>query len=355
MPKTPACLFALPLLFVACSPSGDATPAPVTSEPAATATVTVPTAPPKPVRPRPSLPANPPPSAPELAHEVPKLEAELAANPDYVALWATAEKADRDLLLSFVSVIISESAIVGDTMIARGKAKPKIQDAAVKLFLIFVRTGTLPAPFLTAFGSYLDKMRDEPNRGTWSAGPPGHDFAALAAWVRREDPDYQRAVIAARAAKHLGYGWTPHKEPPDMPWLVEELPALERLSLLDKLTPAESARLAKLKEEASIVRTDADTILSEYKNNELRADGLYKGKLVQISGVIGDVKRDLLNQIYVTVGTGKMFEIPIVQCFFPESAAAKVTTLNKGMRVTVRGNVSGLMANVLVKNCSLVE
>jgi hypothetical protein len=93
------------------------------------------------------------------------------------------------------------------------------------------------------------------------------------------------------------------------------------------------------------------TLLGDYHNNEVRADALYKDKLVQVTGIVGDVKKDIMGNIYVTVGTGAAFEIPVVQAFFDDSNASKAAMLNKGDKVTVRGKVDGLMMNVLLKDC----
>jgi hypothetical protein len=92
-------------------------------------------------------------------------------------------------------------------------------------------------------------------------------------------------------------------------------------------------------------------ILDEYKNNEVRADGTYKDKIIQIRGKVEDVKKDITDSIYVTVGTGAQFEIPVVQCFVKDGEEKAASALNKGDNVTVMGHVDGLMMNVLVKDC----
>jgi hypothetical protein len=96
------------------------------------------------------------------------------------------------------------------------------------------------------------------------------------------------------------------------------------------------------------------TLLSEYKSNEVRADSQYKGNVVQITGIVGDVKKDILGSIYVTLGTGAAFEIPVAQCFFDDRLAQQAATLNKGSKITVRGRVDGLMMNVLVRDAEFV-
>ncbi len=119
-----------------------------------------------------------------------------------------------------------------------------------------------------------------------------------------------------------------------------------------KAVAAASAKAAAT--DAQYVKVPVATLLSEYRDNEIRADGLYKGKLLQITGRVDDTKRDVLNTIYVTIGTGEMFEIPQVQCFFGDEWAKAASTLSKGMTVTVRGRVDGLFMNVIVKDCEFV-
>lgn len=95
------------------------------------------------------------------------------------------------------------------------------------------------------------------------------------------------------------------------------------------------------------------TLLSEYKDNEVRADGAYKGKVIEVSGKAGDIKKDVLNKIYITVGTGQTLEIPVVQCMVSDAQTAKASALSKGTAVTVKGKVKGKMMNVILEDCEI--
>ncbi len=99
------------------------------------------------------------------------------------------------------------------------------------------------------------------------------------------------------------------------------------------------------------LKVPAAEIINAYKGNEVAADSQYKNKVVEITGVVGDIKKDLLDDIYVTLGTGEQFEIPIVQCFLAEGMEAKAGSLKQGSQLTVTGRVDGLLMNVLVKEC----
>lgn len=92
-------------------------------------------------------------------------------------------------------------------------------------------------------------------------------------------------------------------------------------------------------------------ILSAYTNNEVGADNKYKGNIVQVSGIVGDIKKDLMDNLYVTLGTGKIFEIPMIQAFFDDSMNSQLGQLRKGQKLTIVCRINGLMMNVLAKDC----
>ena len=58
-----------------------------------------------------------------------------------------------------------------------------------------------------------------------------------------------------------------------------------------------------------------------------------------------------MDEVYVTVGTGKKFEMPMVQCFVDDAAAA--AAFNQGDSITIEGKGDGLMVNVVVKDCKI--
>ncbi|NRD53781.1 OB-fold protein [Corallococcus exiguus] len=97
------------------------------------------------------------------------------------------------------------------------------------------------------------------------------------------------------------------------------------------------------------------TLLAEYADNEVRADSNFKDQIIQTAGIVDDVKKDFTNSVYVTLGTGKQFEIPQIQCFVTDDQVKKAASLSKGTKIGVRGRVQGLMMNVLVQDCEFVD
>lgn len=94
----------------------------------------------------------------------------------------------------------------------------------------------------------------------------------------------------------------------------------------------------------------ADELLSSYRNNEVRADQMYKNKWVQVmGGQVDDVRSD-----HVLIGTGKLLEIPEVKCVLKSDQTSKAGALYKGRRVNVRGKVQGLIFHVYVTDCEIM-
>lgn len=118
-------------------------------------------------------------------------------------------------------------------------------------------------------------------------------------------------------------------------------------------TPKVSEHRPIMPEKNTVRTVPLTTLLGDYKDNEIRADGKYKGKTIQVSGTVDDVKKDILGKPYVTVGSGARFEIPQVQCTGKRSGETDFANLQPGTQVTVQGKVEGLMLNVLLDDCEI--
>ena len=104
-------------------------------------------------------------------------------------------------------------------------------------------------------------------------------------------------------------------------------------------------------------KMEAVQIIREYAANEIRADNRYKGKVVEVRGVVKDISKDLLGGIFILVAqqTGADYLPRSVQCYFPASANKSIADLYVGQRVAVEGRVTGLLLHVQMKSCRLVS
>lgn len=98
--------------------------------------------------------------------------------------------------------------------------------------------------------------------------------------------------------------------------------------------------------------TTAIDLVQHYVNNEVRADGYFKDKTFYVEGVISDIGKDILGGIYVTLD-GPRGDFRKVQCFIDDAELA--AQLDKGYTAAFYGRCTGLMMNVLMKDCQLAK
>jgi hypothetical protein len=225
------------MLTVSCRPGSTGVPGKPGASDSATASVATG---------RPALPPEPTPLAADHAGEVPGIEAKLAADAAYTAVW-TGPRADLDLFLTWVSELLEAGG--ASTDLTTPLKTKRLHEAGLNLYLVFTRLGSFPPDFTAELTKHLAATKREPHLGTWSPwtrGQPMHDYSALAAWFNREDAGYLRDHIAAKSAGP--FHWTPINPayPPARPYLVSELDALNRLALLTTLAPDEESRRASL-------------------------------------------------------------------------------------------------------------
>jgi hypothetical protein len=188
-----------------------------------------------------ALPPEPPPPVADKIGEVPGLEAKLAQDKAYQALW-TGPRDSLSLFLTFVSELWAEGA--APVAITKPLRERGLHPSAVNLYLIVSRAGRFPEDFTARVGAHLDTVKAEPRRGTWlpakSGGVP-YDFTALAAWLRQSDPGYLRERLQAKREGPIRWSLEPRKERPLRPWLVEPKASIERLALVTDVTAADCA------------------------------------------------------------------------------------------------------------------
>ncbi|MFI5300013.1 MAG: hypothetical protein ACHREM_18140, partial [Polyangiales bacterium] len=101
------------------------------------------------------------------------------------------------------------------------------------------------------------------------------------------------------------------------------------------------------------VTVDVADLLKAYTANEVRADGKFKGKRLRVSGLVGEIKKDITEKIFVTLGTGAELEVPEAQCFFGDEHTDEAAGLSRGDHVTFDCDDVGLTINVILQDCSI--
>lgn len=74
----------------------------------------------------------------------------------------------------------------------------------------------------------------------------------------------------------------------------------------------------------------------------------------QVSGSVGDIRRDILDNIDVTLKTGE-FQNFSIQCFFADSFEDEAAGLRPHQFLTIRGRCDGKFGNVMLKDCLITR
>ncbi|MEO9484375.1 MAG: hypothetical protein ABJG47_13040 [Ekhidna sp.] len=117
---------------------------------------------------------------------------------------------------------------------------------------------------------------------------------------------------------------------------------------LDSIQEVERLKEIEQRKQSTI---SARQLFKQYEDNEVLADKRYKDKYFYVEGVISDIGKDILDDIYVVLKTDNvMFG---VQCYIDDEEL--VAQLEKGMKVTFHGKCDGVLGSVGMKNCTFVE
>lgn len=110
------------------------------------------------------------------------------------------------------------------------------------------------------------------------------------------------------------------------------------------------AAVAKSEEEEVVV-VSAEDLAKAFEDNEVNANQLYKGKMVEVTGTIADIG-EMLGSTYITLNAAEDFALTQTQCFFSDKDQInKIASLSKGDTVTIIGKVDGKSINVGVDDC----
>jgi hypothetical protein len=100
------------------------------------------------------------------------------------------------------------------------------------------------------------------------------------------------------------------------------------------------------------LKISALQLSEEYNANKVAADQKYEDKILEVSGTIDSIGKDILDTPYVTL-KGREFSIFGVQCMFDKSQEDKLAKLVKDQSITITGKVSGeLIGNIILRNCN---
>jgi len=95
----------------------------------------------------------------------------------------------------------------------------------------------------------------------------------------------------------------------------------------------------------------ATVLQKAFEDNETAASKLYINKILEVSGKIASVKPAENKFISISLVTGS--DLSSVICTFP--AISNPSKLSVGEEITLRGECSGFLMDVLLNNCAIIQ
>ena len=113
----------------------------------------------------------------------------------------------------------------------------------------------------------------------------------------------------------------------------------------------ENSNKKQMEPELSISATE---LINAYKENEIKADKMYKGKIVEVNGIVDGINSGIDDKAIVILSDGDEFSFDNVQCCIDNDNQDKACELEKGQNVTIIGEASGEIAGTpFIKDCKI--
>jgi hypothetical protein len=105
---------------------------------------------------------------------------------------------------------------------------------------------------------------------------------------------------------------------------------------------------------------NAADLIREFQDNPAAADRKYKGKYLELTGLVERTGQDRNVISFVVLHGGDEKATVKIECFFDDYMTGvpdqgRIGRLDKGQTVTVRGEYTGQVSNVQLRECSLAN
>lgn len=102
------------------------------------------------------------------------------------------------------------------------------------------------------------------------------------------------------------------------------------------------------------VKVSADQIRRDYQSNEVTADDRYRGKIIDVTGIVKAVKKSVLGDPYVALSTSNMFESTDAR--FSAEDATVLRSFLRGDKVILRCVGNGVaLGSPQIEDCVLLR
>lgn len=102
------------------------------------------------------------------------------------------------------------------------------------------------------------------------------------------------------------------------------------------------------------VIVSAETLIKNYRENEVSADDIYKNKILEVTGIVSQVQKEGRSRIIVVLQKPKSYWS--VKCQLKREYKEEAKELRTGDKITIVGKCSGLKKeSPYLRNCRIDE
>lgn len=99
------------------------------------------------------------------------------------------------------------------------------------------------------------------------------------------------------------------------------------------------------------VKIGAAALFDQYSANEADANTKYLDKVISVSGTVGSINRDNAEEPSLNLNTNDM--MGVVTCQFLPDHAYELDNVQEGDEITVKGQCTGMLMDVVLIRCSI--
>lgn len=121
--------------------------------------------------------------------------------------------------------------------------------------------------------------------------------------------------------------------------------------------PGKTISAPEASPETEYLEVSAEELYNAYENNEVKANSIYGGKKLCVSGYIADIGIDIMDDPYISINDGDPYSFWYVNAYFTKkSYAEEISELEKGQEIKIIGKCDGSMIiYVQLSECEIVE
>lgn len=114
----------------------------------------------------------------------------------------------------------------------------------------------------------------------------------------------------------------------------------------------EEKSVKKAEEKIEYIKVTANDLCSEYESDEIAADKKFKGKYLEVTGIVDRIDSSFTDSPIVGLKCGGEYSLTSVGCSF--TSADEAAELSKGTSITIQGKSSGeVIGSPQISDCKI--